>query len=92
MNHDTTPPIIVKDSSKAEQATTLARYIVTAIGSFALARGWIESDVAELLVALVTIVMPTAYGVYSSYIAKRQLVTVATAAPDSVARVVSTTP
>lgn len=85
MSNDTTPPIEISDSTTATQIATLARYVVTTLGGYALGKGWIEEDLLQMLVALVAVVAPSAYGIYKSYVHKRQLITVASAAPDNVA-------
>jgi hypothetical protein len=89
MSNDTTPPIEVTDNTLDGQITTLARYLVTAIGSYALGRGWIDGHMLQLLVALVTVIAPTAWGIYKTFVHKTQLITVAEAAPNRVAKVVA---
>lgn len=89
MSNDTTPPITVTDNTLPGQIATLARYLLTTVGGYALGKGWIDGDLLQLLTGLVTIAAPAAYGIYKNYVHKTQLVTVASSAPDSVATVVS---
>jgi hypothetical protein len=80
-------PMIVNPSSKAAQAGAAARYILTAAGAFAIGKGWITDQTLQAITTLVTIIAPAAYGIYKTYANKQLLVTAATAAPNSVARV-----
>lgn len=88
MTNDTTPPLVVTDSTLEGQIATLARYLLTTVGGFALGKGWIADDVLQLLTGLVTIGLPAAYGIYKTYTAKVRLIEAAKAAPDSVVQVV----
>lgn len=85
MSNDTTPPIEVTNSTVEGQIATLARYLLTTLGGYALGKGWIDGDLLQLLTGLVTIAGPTTYGIYKTYTAKTRLITVAKSAPDSVA-------
>lgn len=78
-------PIIIDPSSVVGQLGALARYLVTAGGAFALGRGWIDGDALAFLTGLLTVAVPTAYGVWKIYHNKQKLVAVADAAPNSVA-------
>jgi hypothetical protein len=88
MSNDTTPPLEVSTDQIQGQVTTAARYIVTTLGGYALGKGWIDNDLLQVLVGIVTILAPAAYGVYRTFTQKSQLITVAKAAPNSVATVV----
>jgi hypothetical protein len=90
MSNDITPPLQVTDNTLEGQIATFARYLLTSVGGFALGKGWIDSEVLQLLTGLVTVAAPTAYGIYKTYTSKQRLITVAEAAPNSVAKVVST--
>lgn len=85
----TETPIIVTDSTLEGQVATLLRYLLAAAGSFALGRGWIDSEALQALTGLVTVAAPIAWGIYRTYTAKQKLITTAAYAPDSVAQVVS---
>ncbi len=82
-------PIIVTDNTLEGQIATLARYILTAVGSFALGRGWLDNEALQLLTGLVTVAAPTAYGIWKTYQTKVERITLAEAAPDTKAVVVS---
>jgi len=87
MSNDMTPPIQVSDNTLEGQIATFARYLVVTVGGFALGKGWIDGDFLQLITGLVTIGGPSAYGIYKTYTMKVRLITVAQAAPDSVAQV-----
>jgi hypothetical protein len=82
-------PITVTDAPLDGQITTLARYIVTAFGSFALGKGWVDNEGLQLLTGLVTVVLPTAWGIYKTWTAKKQAIALADAAPDFLARLIT---
>jgi hypothetical protein len=86
-DHLETDPIIIDPSSTVGQIGALARYILTAAGSFALGKGWISSDVLQFLTGLLTVAAPTAYGIWKTWHSKQKLVALADAAPNSVAMV-----
>lgn len=81
-------PIIVTDATLGDTLATAGRYLMTAGGAYALARGWIDSALLELIVGLVTIVAPGIYGAWKARTNKRKLITAADAAPSAVAQVV----
>jgi hypothetical protein len=80
-----TNPILIDPSSTVGQLGALLRYVLTAGGGFALGRGWISSDALQFLTGLLTVILPTAYGIWKTHQTKQKLVEVAAAAPDSVA-------
>jgi len=86
MSNDTTPPILLDNSTVPGQIFTLLRYIVATVGGYALGKGWLDSDGLEVLMGFATIVIPTAYGIYKSHVHKKQLLTVEPAVPDTLMR------
>lgn len=86
---DTTPPIIVTDSTIEGQLATLARYLLTTVGGFALGKGWIDGEALQLLTGLLTVALPTAWGIWKTYTAKKRQIVLAEAAPAAVAQVVA---
>lgn len=86
---DSAPPITVTDNTLEGQITTLARYLLTAVGSFALGKGWIDGEALQMLTGLVTIAAPAAWGIWKTYTSKKQRIVLAEAAPNSVATVVT---
>lgn len=80
-------PIVVPESSVIAQIGALLRYLLTAIGGFAIGKGWIASDLLELLTGLLTVAAPTAYGIWLTWRNRRALVAAAEVAPDAVALV-----
>lgn len=81
-------PMIVTDGTIDGQLATLGRYILTIAGSFALGRGWIDGEALQAITGILTVAAPMAYGIWKTHVSKRQLINVASAAPDVVARVV----
>lgn len=86
---DTTPPLVVTDSTLEGQIATLGRYLLTSVGGFALGKGWIDGELLQLLTGLLTVALPTAWGIYKTYTAKQRQIVLAKAAPDHVATVVA---
>jgi hypothetical protein len=82
-------PITVTDAPLDGQITTLVRYAVSALGAFAIGKGWIDDAGLQLATALVTIVLPTAFGLYKTWTAKKQAIALADAAPDFLARLIT---
>lgn len=87
---DTTPPLVVTDSTIEGQLATLGRYLLTTLGGFALGRGWIDGEALQLLTGLLTVAAPTAWGIWKTFTAKKRQIVLAHAAPDHVATVVTT--
>lgn len=79
------PQFVIDPNSVPGQIAALGRYTITAIGSFALGRGWISSDVLQLITGLLTVALPTGFAIYKTWDNKKKLVTIAASAPDSVA-------
>lgn len=67
-------PIVVTDNTLEGQITTLARYLLTAVGGFALGKGWIDNELLQLLTGLVTVAAPTAWGIYRTWSNKAKLI------------------
>ncbi|WP_375248321.1 hypothetical protein [Sphingomonas sp.] len=84
MTDPDTTPIVVNPDQTAAQLGVAIRYALTAIGGYLVAKGWISGDLLEVLVNAAVIVGPAAYASYRSDQQKKVLVTVASAAPDSV--------
>jgi hypothetical protein len=78
-------PIIIDPNSIPGQLWALFRYLLTAVGSFALGRGYIDDALLQFLTALFTVAAPTAYGIYKTWANRKKLVKVGEAAPDTVA-------
>jgi hypothetical protein len=80
-------PIIIDPSSVLGQLAALCRYLLTAIGSFALGRGYIDGPLLQFLTGLLTVALPMGYGIFKTWQSKQKLVEVAEAAPNDVAMV-----
>lgn len=85
MSNDTTPPIEVTDNTLEGQIATFARYLLTAVGSFALGKGWIDNEALQVITGIVTVAAPMAYGIYKTWTNKTRLIITAEAAPNDVA-------
>lgn len=85
---DQTTPIVVNDGTTTPTLGALLRYILTAVGAFAIGRGWVTDETMQAITALVTVVAPSAYGIYLSFKNKKKLLVAAEAAPNSIAKVV----
>lgn len=81
------PPITVTDDTILPQLASLGRYVLTAGGAYALGKGWLDGDTLAFLTGLASVAVPAIYGVYKTWSNKTKLITVASAAPDSVAQV-----
>lgn len=81
-------PILVSDQTTTPPVFAALRYALTAVGGWLIGKGYITDDTLEMLMALVTVVAPTVYGVWLSFRNKQKLITTADAAPNSVAKVV----
>lgn len=82
---DTTPPIEVNSNSVPAELGALVRYAVTSLGGYVVGKGWIDAELLNIIVGLAMVALPTVYGMWKTRTARKVLVTVASAAPDSVA-------
>lgn len=79
------PNLPIQVDSNTMPLAAAARYLVTILGTFAVARGWVDADnVDGIITALVTL-GTVGYGLWQTHQRKVQLVATASAAPDSVA-------
>lgn len=46
---------------------TLIRYVLTAVGTLMVSHGFIDQGTADTLVGAMLVIIPVAYGVYTSY-------------------------
>lgn len=82
-----TTPITVNPDPMISQLATAGRYLLTIIGGYAIARGWLDAGAVEFITAIALTVVPLAYGVWATWEERRLLVLAAEAAPDLIARV-----
>jgi hypothetical protein len=80
-------PIIIDPNSIPGQLWALFRYILTAGGAYAIGKGWIDGELLTLLTGFATIAVPTMFGVWKVYHAKKESVALAEMAPNSKAMV-----
>lgn len=81
----TTPPIVVDSSAIPSGLMLGLRQVALAAGSYLIGRGYLSADTATAIGSVLLIVAPVVWGQVRSYLKKRQDVTIANAAPDSVA-------
>lgn len=82
---DTSTPIVVTTGALPATAASVLRYALTTLGGYLVARGWLAGDTAEMLTTVILVIAPLVYGAWLTQHNKARLVTVAEAAPDSVA-------
>lgn len=70
----------MNDNLGSQNFMTSLRYLITALGSFAVGKGWITNDTINTVLGVVAIIGPLAWGWYVNYQkqqAKKQEVTTA---------------
>jgi hypothetical protein len=82
---DPETPMMVNADPLPAQLATLLRYVLTTLGGYAIAKGWITGDALEMVTSIVLVAAPMLYGIWRTQRNKADLVRVASAAPDSVA-------
>lgn len=86
--NDYPPPVdepIVVGSAATEQLGQAARTLLTALGGYAVAKGWISGDIATALVPVVLIGGPLLWGQLRVLKTNAQRKTMAAALPDTIA-------
>lgn len=79
-------PIVVNGTSSVPNVIgAVLRYAGTALGSFALAKGWLTADSLPQVVGAVVAIGSALYGVILTHFNKKKIVAIAEAAPNSVA-------
>lgn len=79
--------IEVNSSPLPEQLWVALRQVVPPLVAYAVGRGWLADDTAAMLGALAAVLGPIVYGQVRTWNRSATLVTLANAAPDSVATV-----
>lgn len=85
MTDPNTTPIVVNPDQTLAQFGVALRYAIQTLGGYLAAKGYVDGDFVQVLIAIVTLLGPYAYAAYRSHQQKKALVKIATAAPDSVA-------
>lgn len=57
-------PILIPESAVPRQVLTGVQYVVTAICSFLLGRGWVQADTVALVALLTPVLLIPVYGIY----------------------------
>jgi len=78
-------PIIIDPNSVPAQLAALLRYMLTALGSYAIGKGWIDGELLNVLTGLATVAAPAIWGMWRTWQTRKTMVTVGEAAPNSVA-------
>jgi uncharacterized membrane protein len=84
MNDTTCKPIVV-GSPVSEQLGQAIRTLLTALGGYAVAKGWISHDLLSAIVPVVLILVPLAWGQFRVLKTNSERKVMASALPDSVA-------
>lgn len=69
-------------SSLASHASRLARYGATALGGYLIGKGWIESDTADAITAIITTATPIIMGMVVGRMNRSKLKTAVSMAKD----------
>lgn len=85
MTDHTHVPVEVPATATADQLQAAFRVLLTALGGFAVGRGWLTEELASALAGILLIVWPLVWSQLKARSSHAKLVTVANAAPDSVA-------
>jgi hypothetical protein len=85
MTDPNTTPIIVNPGQSMDQFGVALRYAIQTLGGYLAAKGYVDGDFVQVLLAIATLLGPYAYAAYKSYQQKKALVMIATAAPNTVA-------
>lgn len=80
--------ITVNGSTIPATGAALLRYVLTMLGTFAVARGWVKPEDIGGIVTILATLATAAYGLWRTHSKQDQLITTAGAAPNSVAKVV----
>lgn len=78
-------PVQVDPNTGVKSAVTAVQYIMSAVTSYALGKGWVNSNDVVQILALVPIIVPAAYGVYKTWVGNEKQKTMEAKLPDSVA-------
>ena len=85
MTDPDTRPIEINPDPTAAQLAILLRYAITSLGGYAAGKGWVDGDLVQIIASLSMMAAPMLYAAWRSHQEKAALVTIATAAPNSVA-------
>ena len=85
MTIDVDKPIVVSGAVLPSTLAAALRYIVALALPFLIERGILPAESTEGVIAIVITIATVAYGLWKTHQRKAQLVTVAEAAPNSVA-------
>jgi hypothetical protein len=92
--NDLTPPvdkpISVNESALPDQAGAAIRTLLVAVGGYMAGKGWIDANIVAALVPVIMIVGPLVWGQLRVLRTHAERVTMADAAPSTVANVART--
>lgn len=78
-------PIVVNGTVLPAALAAALRYLITMIGTFAVAKGWVKAENLDGILTVIVTLATVGYGLYQTYRRKADLVTTAEAAPNTVA-------
>ncbi len=83
-------PIELTDSTLPPTAAAALRYAVSLIGTYLVAKGYVDAANVEGILTMATVIATVAYGLYRTRQNRAKLIVTAEAAPNSVAVVTAT--
>jgi hypothetical protein len=85
---ETQTPITVSGNALPTTLASLLRYLVATLGTFLVAKGYVNAENLDGIATLAVTAATVGYGVYKSHQNRSKLIVAAEAAPNSVAKVV----
>lgn len=80
-------PIVTEPTSAAVVAViSLSRHLITGVGAYAIAKGWLDQSGVDAVLALSATALPAMFSVYSSYQRARALKAAAPLVPNAIIR------
>lgn len=71
-------------SAVLSSALSIGRYIISAFGTWAIAKGWLDQSTLNALIALIAAAAPPAYAAWRAYWNARALKAAAPRVPDTI--------
>lgn len=80
-------PIVVNGTTLPTVLAAALRYLIATLGTFAVAKGWVDAENIEGIATIGLTIATVAYGLWRTRTKQAELITTAEAAPDRVAQV-----
>lgn len=78
-------PIVVNGQTLPGTLAAALRYLIAMVGTFAVARGWVDTAAVDGISTVIVTIATVVYGLWKTRNTREKLVTAAEAAPNSVA-------